>query len=162
VSFAAVVALAGCTARSAPAARAEDPRITRGQYLVKIMDCGGCHTPGSLAGRPDPDRVLGGSDIGFQFPGGIVYPPNLTPDATAGLGRWTDEEIMRAVKQGVGRDGRALVPIMPWPSYAVLTDDDARALIAYLRSIPPIGKRAPANVKAGEKPTAPYVTVVKP
>ena len=163
VSLMTALALAGCAAHSRQAARGEDPRVTRGQYLSKIMDCGGCHTPGSLgAGRADPDRVLGGSDVGFQFPGGVVYPPNLTPDPNAGLGRWTDEEIMRAVRQGVSRDGRTLVPIMPWPSYAVLTDDDARALIAYLRSIPPIPKRTPANVKQGDKPTAPYVTVVKP
>ena len=162
VCLLAALALAGCASGSAPTARRDDAQVTRGLYLARIMDCGGCHTPGSLTGRPDPDRLLGGSDVGFQFPGGVVYPPNLTPDPSAGLGRWTDDEIIRAVRQGVGRDGRALVPIMPWPSYAVLTESDARALVAYLRSIAPVAHRAPASVKAGQTPKAPYLTVVKP
>jgi mono/diheme cytochrome c family protein len=127
------------------------------------MDCTGCHTPGSLVGKPDGTRFLGGSDVGFGLPGlGVVYPPNLTPDPETGLGRWSAEEIVRAVRQGKGRDGRDLVPVMPWTSYAALTDADAQALAAYLRSVPAVRHQVPARVKEGEKPATPYLTVVVP
>ena len=150
--------LAGC-ATTRPATTS----IARGEYLAKIMDCGGCHTPGSLTGKPDFARFLGGADIGFRVPGvGVVYPPNLTPDPEAGLGRWTDAQIVRAVKHGERPDGRRLIPVMPWPSYSALTDADAAALIAYLRTIPAIRTRAPANAPDGQRPPAPYVDVIVP
>ena len=74
-------------------ARANGPKeqalLARGDYLVHIMDCSGCHTYGALAGPPDMTRFLGGSDTGFEIPGlGVFYPPNLTPDPATGLGRW--------------------------------------------------------------------------
>src|ERR1043165_2088495 len=119
VCIVAVVAAAAAAA----AAAAQDKR--RGEYLATIMDCGGCHTPGALAGQPDRSRHLGGSDIGFQIPGlGIFYPPNLTPDET-GLGGWSETEIMTAVRSGVRPDGRVLVPVMPYHNYGQLTDGDA-------------------------------------
>lgn len=158
----------GAMALSAATAQPKaDPKIvTRGQYLVTMMDCTGCHTPGSLAGKPDRNRRLAGSDIGFALgpdaSGGVVYPPNLTPDRETGLGAWSDDQIIRAIRAGQSRDGRVLVPIMPWPSYAALTMADARAVVAYLRSIPPVKHAAPANVKAGDKPTKPYLVVVDP
>jgi mono/diheme cytochrome c family protein len=140
--------------------------LARGQYLVTVMDCTGCHTPGSLAGQPDLDRRLGGSDIGFALgpdaSGGVVYPPNLTPDRETGLGAWSDAEIIRAIRAGQRKNGRVLVPIMPWPSYAALSMADARAIVAYLRTIPPVRHAVPANVKAGDKPTKPYLAVVDP
>ncbi len=98
---------------------------SRGQYLVRITDCGGCHTPGALAGKPDASRQLAGSDIGFGGPWGVAYPRNLTPDKETGLGAWTDAEIIRALRQGQSRDGRPLAPIMPWPSYAALAGSRA-------------------------------------
>jgi mono/diheme cytochrome c family protein len=141
----------------------DQSQVARGRYLASIMDCGGCHTGGALLGKPDPGRVLAGSEVGFQIPGeGVVYPPNLTPDAEHGLGKWTDEEILRAVRGGQSRDGRRLAPIMPWPSYAALTDGDARALVAYLRSLAPVRFAAPRKVKEGAKPTAPYLTLIQP
>jgi mono/diheme cytochrome c family protein len=136
--------------------------VERGRYLVTIMDCGGCHTPGALAGKPDGARALAGSDIGFGGPFGVVYPKNLTPDAETGLGRWTEAEIDRAVRRGLSRDGRPLVPIMPWPSYGVLSDADATALTAYLKSLPPIRFSVPADTKPGERPRAPYLMLVEP
>jgi mono/diheme cytochrome c family protein len=127
------------------------------------MDCGGCHTPGALLGKPDFSRRLAGSDIGFGVPGvGVVYPPNLTADRDTGLGKWTDEEIARAIRHGIRRDGRQLVPIMPWPSYSALTDGDAAALVAYLRQLTPVRNDTPAFARDGQKPSAPYLTVVKP
>jgi mono/diheme cytochrome c family protein len=136
--------------------------IERGRYLVTIMDCGGCHTPGALAGKPDSARGLAGSDIGFGGPFGVVYPKNLTPDAETGLGAWTEAEIDRAVRRGQSRDGRPLVPIMPWPSYGVLSDADARAVSAYLKSLPPVRFAVPKDLKPGERPTAPYLMLVEP
>lgn len=136
--------------------------VERGRYLVTIMDCGGCHTTGALVGKPDPSRHLAGSDIGFGFPGGVVYPPNLTPDPDTGLGKWTEEQLIQAVRRGLRPDGRVLVPIMPWPAFAMLTDADARAVAAYLRSLPPVRFQAPRNAGPGEKPPAPYMTVVSP
>jgi mono/diheme cytochrome c family protein len=138
-------------------------QVARGKYLTAIMDCSGCHTPGSLAGKPDGTRLMAGSEIGFAMPGlGVVYPKNLTPDPETGLGAWSVEEIIRAVRQGKSRDGRDLAPVMPWHAYAALTDRDARALAVYLRSLPAIRNEPPRNVKEGEKPPAPYLSVIVP
>ncbi len=147
--------------RDAEARAARDPAV-RGRYLVQIMDCGGCHTPGALAGQPDSKRHLGGSDIGFAGPWGVVYPRNLTPDQETGLGKWTGEELVQAIRAGKGRDGRTLAPIMPWPAYAALTDRDVRAIVAYLRTIPAVKFVVPKDARPGETTTAPYLDVVKP
>lgn len=146
-----------------PAAAAAEDLVARGEYLARIMDCTGCHTPGALAGRPDVERYLAGSDIGFEIPGlGVFYPPNLTADPETGLGAWSAAEIIDAVRSGVRPDGRELVPIMPWPSYAALSDEDAAALAAYLMSLAPVRAKAPGPFADGETPTAPYLTVVMP
>ena len=127
------------------------------------MDCTGCHTEGALAGKPDPDRFLAGSSIGFKMPGlGVFYPPNLTSDRETGLGGRSANEIIAAVREGVRPDGRELVPIMPWRSYSALSDEDARALAAYLKSLPPIQFRTPGPFGESETPSAPYLTVVLP
>ena len=137
--------------------------IERGEYLASIMDCTGCHTAGALAGAPNPELYLAGSDIGFQIPGlGVFYPPNLTPDVETGLGKWSEDEIMLAVRGGLRPDGRELIPIMPWPSYSALTDEDAQALAAYMKSLPPMKFQAPGPFGEGETPTDPYLTVVVP
>jgi mono/diheme cytochrome c family protein len=135
----------------------------RGEYLVTIMDCTGCHTPGTFLGKPDMQRYLGGSEVGFQIPGlGIFYPPNLTPDPETGLGKWSEADIIKAVRTGVRPDGRQLVPIMPYHSYGKLTDGDARALASYLKSLKSVQNQVPGPVGANEKPSAPYLTVVMP
>jgi mono/diheme cytochrome c family protein len=159
IALVTLLLLTGCATT-----RSDGPgTVARGQYLVKIMDCTGCHTPGALMGQPDFSRALGGSDVGFRVPGvGVLYPPNLTSDPQAGLGRWTDEQIVRAVKYGERPDGRKLIPVMPWPSYSALTDADAAALVAYLRTLPPVRARAPANSPEGQRPPAPYLEVVVP
>ena len=126
------------------------------------MDCTGCHTPGALVGRPDTDRYLAGSDVGFGTPAGILYPPNLTPDPDTGLGRWTDAEIARAIRQGVRPDGRPLVPVMPWPSYSALTESDTAAVVAYLRTLRAVRNQAPPNTPPGRTAPAPYLSITPP
>jgi mono/diheme cytochrome c family protein len=140
-----------------------DSLIERGSYLAAIMDCTGCHTPGALVGKPDPQRNLAGSDVGFKLPGlGVFYPPNLTPDPQTGLGNWSETDIIKAVRTGERPDGRVLAPVMPYHSYGKLVDADARALAAYLKSLKPIPNQVPAMAGDTEQPAAPYLAVVIP
>lgn len=140
-----------------------EDKLERGKYLVSIMDCNGCHTPGVLAGKPDMQRALSGSEIGFQIPDlGYFYPPNLTPDPETGLGRWSEAEIVKAVRTGERPDGRILAPVMPYHAYGHLSDADAQALAAYLKNLKPIRNQVPAMTGATEKAPAPYLAVVMP
>ncbi len=158
----AVFAAFGVFAAGAATAQNADT-LRRGEYLARIMDCAGCHTPGALAGQPDQARALAGSNIGFEVPNlGYIFPPNLTPDRDTGLGRWSAAEMVAAIRTGHRPDGRILVPIMPWPSYAALTDADAEALVAYLRGLAPISNQVPAMTGAGGRPGGPYLTVAQP
>lgn len=143
-------------------AQAQD-RVKRGEYLATIMDCGGCHTPGVFLGKPDGQRAFAGSEVGFQIPGlGIFYPPNLTPDPETGLGRWSETDIVKAVRTGVRPDGRVLAPVMPYSHYGRLTDADALALASYLKSLKPVRNQVPAITGPSEKAKAPYLAVVMP
>lgn len=138
-------------------------KLQRGEYLATIMDCSGCHTPGVFLGKPDPERPFAGSEVGFQIPGlGIFYPPNLTPDRETGLGAWSEADIVKAVRLGVRPDGRMLAPAMPYKHYARLTDADASALAAYLKSLKPIRYAVPPMLGPTEKATAPYLSVTVP
>jgi mono/diheme cytochrome c family protein len=135
----------------------------RGAYLARIMDCTGCHTPGALMGKPDQARYLAGSDIGFHLPGlGYFWPPNLTPDKETGLGPWSEADIVRAVRTGARPDGRMLAPVMPWHSYAALTDKDARELARYLKGMAAVRNAVPALAGPDATPSSPYLTVVVP
>ena len=110
--------------------------IARGKYLVTgPAHCGDCHAPRSeynkiLAGQIASMR--GGNE--FKLPLGTLRTPNLTSDPETGIGNWKDEEIARSLRYGVGRDGRALIPFMPFQN---LTDDDLTAVISYLRTLKP-------------------------
>jgi cytochrome c553 len=144
-------------------ALAADARLERGDYLARIMDCGGCHTTGALKGQPDPARYLAGSDVGFELPGlGVFYPPNLTSDLETGLGAWSAAEIDAAIRTGLRPDGRALAPVMPYHAYAVLSDDDAAALAAFIKALPPVANQAPEPATSGDTATAPYLTLKLP
>ena len=142
-----------------------DPQLAaRGKYMVELLGCGSCHTDGALIGLPDNSRLLAGSRTGIAYSDplrqknpGIVYPSNLTPDGDTGIGNWSDDEIMQMVKHGIDRHGSRKLPIMPWPAYARLSDEDARAIISYLRSIPPVKHEVPADVKPGAKASHPFV-----
>ena len=137
--------------------------VQRGAYLAAIMDCAGCHTGGALVSQPDPGLHLAGSGVGFRIPDlGTFYPPNLTPDPETGLGAWSEADIVKAVRTGERPDGRELAPAMPWRAYAALSDDDALALAAYLKSLPPVSHRTPPPTGPGEEAPGPYFTVVVP
>lgn len=150
-------------AGAATPALAQNAAPSRGEYLVRIMDCGGCHTGGALAGSPDPRLNLAGSNIGFAIPNlGYFYPPNLTPDRETGLGAWTEAQIITAVRTGERPDGRVLAPVMPWHAYSALTDADAIELARYLRGLPPVRNQVPPMTAAAETAPGPYLTVVMP
>ncbi len=143
-------------------ARAQTP-VERGHYLSVLAGCGDCHTPGGMLGTPDAKRIFGGSDVGFGDPAsGVWVGGNLTPDKDTGLGNWTTDQIVAALTKGERPDGRKLSEIMPWPALSHLTPDDARALAAYLQSLPPVRDAVPGPFKAGETPTVPYVSAVIP
>ncbi|HYZ31304.1 MAG TPA: c-type cytochrome [Crenalkalicoccus sp.] len=157
------LALGFALALALPVCAAAQQDVERGAYLARIMDCGGCHTAGALAGQPDPKLHLAGSTVGFHIPGlGVFYPPNLTPDRETGIGTWSAADITRAMKQGLRPDGRELAPVMPWRSYAALTDADAEALASYLRSLAPVRHAVPPPTGEGHGAPAPYLTVVVP
>lgn len=139
------------------AARAADTTLARGHYLTTIMGCNDCHTAGSLTGQPDMTHALSGGDVGFAVPKlGIFYAPNLTPDNETGLGTWTEAEIVTAITTGRRPDGRILAPIMPVKWFKSLKPDDAAAIAAYLKSLPPVSHKVPGPLGPGEKPPLPY------
>jgi mono/diheme cytochrome c family protein len=150
-----VLAVIGCSAQAA------DRQVERGKYLVTVISCTDCHTPGGLLGRPDLKRYLGGSEVGFALPGlGVFYGPNLTPDKQTGLGDWTTEEIATAIRTGKRPDGRQLAPIMPIASFSHLTPADALAIAAYLKTLPPVRNKVPGPFGLNEKPASFVMTVM--
>lgn len=155
--------IVGMLGLSGVAAGAEDARIERGKYLVTISGCSDCHTPGTFLGKPDMTRFLGGSDVGFAMPGLGVFPGrNLTPDKETGLGGWTSAQIVKAMREGVRPDGRKLAPVMPYESFAMLSDADADAIAAFLRSIPAVRNAVPGPFGPGDRPTTFVFAVIPP
>ncbi|WP_426749609.1 c-type cytochrome [Myxococcus sp. Y35] len=116
--------------------------LERGRYLVEnVLACGSCHTPRdwSRFGGPASGPALSGAcwdDASWELPGRVCA-PNITSDPEHGIGKWTDAELMRALRDGTGRDGKTLVPLMPFLLYREMSDADARAVIAFLRQTPP-------------------------
>jgi mono/diheme cytochrome c family protein len=149
----AVVGLAAAGAAFALLPRAHaDSQIDRGKYLVVLAGCNDCHTPGFFLGKPDMARYLGGSDVGFEIPGlGVFNGRNITPDKETGIGGWTDEQIATAITTGKRPDGRQLAPIMNYASFTYMTKEDVAAVVAYLRSVPPVHNEVPGPYKPGEK-----------
>lgn len=148
---------------STDAGRAQDTQIKRGQYLVTFGGCNDCHTPGYFFGKPDTARLLGGSEVGFAIPDlGVFHGPNLTPDKDTGLGTWSSDEIVAAITQGRRPDGRILAPVMPWHAFANLTRQDAYAIVAFLKSLPPVRNKVPGPFGPGEIPTSFVMKIVPP
>ena len=155
VRRAAVAACAGVLGMAfINAAGAQQAQAERGKYLVSIAGCNDCHTPGYFFGKPDMNRYLGGSEVGFEIPGlGVFHGPNLTPDPETGLGNWSIGQIVTALQTGKRPDGRELAPIMPWRAFANLTKDDATAIAVFLKSLPPVKNKVPGPFGPNDKPT---------
>lgn len=127
-SFAVLLAAGG-------ASSAAEDAVARGEYLVHAGGCVSCHTaPGGV-------KFTGGRALATPF--GTFYSPNITPDRETGIGAWSDADFRRALRQGVRPDGAHYFPVFPYPSFTGITDDDARAIKAYLLSLPPV--HAPAR-----------------
>ncbi|WP_426661590.1 cytochrome c [Rhodanobacter aciditrophus] len=115
----------------AEAAKLRDPAlVARGDYLATVGDCAACHT--ARGGQ----RYAGGRLLATPF--GDVPAPNITPDADTGIGRWSFEDFWRALHEGKGRRGEPLYPVFSYTSFTRVTRDDALAIFAYLKSLPPV------------------------
>jgi len=123
-------------------------RLARGQYLAEnLLNCFACHSDRDWS-RHDAPVVPGTHGAGAPtFPiddlPGRVYPPNITPDKETGAGNWTDDQLARAIREGIGYDGRALFPMMPYENYRYMSDEDLASVIVYLRSIPAVRRPVP-------------------
>ena len=169
------VALLAAT-QPAPAAKAggEDSPVARGRYLVTVAGCNDCHTPwkmGAQGPEPDLSRMLSGHPQNLAMPPapklspgpwaitgsgtmtawagpwGVSFSANITPDEGSGIGSWSEKDFVDSMRQGkhLGR-GRGLLPPMPWPNLAKATDEDLKAIYAYLKTIPPIANQVPEPI----------------
>jgi mono/diheme cytochrome c family protein len=112
--------------------------LARGEYLTKAADCVACHT---VAGS---DQHFAGG-VAFKLPFGTIYSSNITADPVNGIGAWSDDEFVRAVREGVRKDGQHLYPAFPYTSYTALSRADVLAIKSYLMSLPPMGRPNQAN-----------------
>lgn len=146
-----------------PGAALADEVTERGRYLVTVAGCNDCHTPGYFLGQPDFNRRLGGSDVGFEVPGlGTFVGSNLTSDPETGIGKWSEEDIVKALRTGTTPEGRELAPPMPWRAFATMTSSDLHAIASYLKTLPPIENKVPGPFGPNEKPTVAVLKVVAP
>ncbi|UEM23229.1 cytochrome c [Skermanella mucosa] len=123
---------AGGAAPSLAQTAGEDP-VKRGEYIFNAAGCLGCHTESKEAPRLAGGRAL-------KTPFGTFYGPNITPDPDTGIGGWTDEDFIRALREGRSPDGTAYFPVFPYTSFTHLTDQDLRDLKAYLDAQPAVSK----------------------
>lgn len=124
-------------------------RLARGRYLAEhVAVCADCHSErdwSTFSGPPiRGTRGAGGELFGHAigFPGEVTS-RNITPHPTDGVGRWTDGELVRAFREGVSPSGRPLAPIMPYANYRTMGDEDARAVVTWVRSLTPVARRHP-------------------
>ncbi len=142
-------ALATLVAGTALAAAPTPDLINKGEYLAHLGDCVACHT------APGGKSFAGGLDMKTPF--GIIHSTNITPDVATGIGAYTFEDFDRAMRRGVARDGHNLYPAMPYPSFAKISQDDMRALYAFLmHGVTPVSQpnkpndmRFPFNIRLG-------------
>ena len=162
---------AGCgRSEAATPAAGPEARVARGKYLVHSIGCSDCHTPlrmGAKGPERDPERFLAGhpaevvlppppaldsnwlmvanaTATAFAGPWGITYAMNLTPDVNTGIGIWTEDIFVRAIKEGRHwGQSRPIMPPMPWEFFRNLTDEDLRSIYAYMRTIKPVVNRVP-------------------
>jgi Cytochrome c len=124
-------------------------RLERGRYIATgSSSCVYCHSPHDWA-SPGTPIVAGKEASGGVLPyaglPGRIVASNLTPDRETGVGSWTDDQLARAIREGVGHDGRALFPIMPYQRYRNMSDEDLASVVVYLRSLPAVHNRLPAT-----------------
>ena len=162
LSLLSIIAVSCAKPASEPKKLSEAEMIARGQYLVTITGCGDCHTPGYFYGAPDETRKLSGSEMGWAGAWGVSYARNLTPEPVTGIGAWSEDDIITAIRQGKRPDGTALMPPMPWVGFAFLADEDARSIAKYLKTIPPVSHKVPDKLPPGSKPTGSYVVIPPP
>lgn len=120
--------------------------IERGRYVYLLASCDGCHTPSDMTrAYMPPLEAKRGSGQPFDFEGlpGRIVVSNITPDPETGIGTWTDGEKLRAIREGISRDGRALFGMMPYSEYRHMSDEDAHALVAYLNTLTPLNNPLP-------------------
>ncbi len=134
--------------RQAPVLKAPTDSVTvaRGEYIFKFQtQCWGCHgdSSGGANAPPSGGMLFDLTNVGPGF--GKWYARNITPDRETGIGSWTDGEIVQALREGVSKNRTTLFPIMPVDWYHGMADDDALALVAYLRSIPPVKNKVPGD-----------------
>jgi hypothetical protein len=122
-------------------------RLARGKYLVEnVNGCFDCHTQhdwSSIDSILATGRAGSGAVMPLQDLPGRIVAPNITPDPETGAGDWTDDQLARAIREGIGHDGRALFPLMPYERYHSMSDEDLASVITYLRSLPPIRNELP-------------------
>jgi mono/diheme cytochrome c family protein len=175
-----LIVLAAAVVLIAPRASSasKEPAVDRGRYLVSVLGCHDCHTPwkmGEKGPEPDMSRMLSGhpmdielkpapqlgdgwvwagsqTNTAFSGPWGVSYAMNLTPDELTGLGIWTEDMFVRAIRLGKHwGQSRPIMPPMPWQVYRNLTDEDLHAVWAYLRTIPAVENRPPDHAPPGER-----------
>jgi mono/diheme cytochrome c family protein len=139
-----------------------EQKLEHGRYLTTVMGCNDCHTPAALYGAPDTTRRLAGSELGWQGPWGVTFARNLTSDTETGLGSWTEGQIVTAIREGRRPDGTPLLPPMPWPSFAHLTDADANAIAFYIKSVPAVRHVNLKQVPPGQPFTGAALTFPPP
>lgn len=126
-------------------------RIARGKFLFEnLANCDGCHSQrdySRVGGPVVPSGRGGGDEMSAWVSGlpGTVVAPNLTPDPETGLGKWTDGEKIRAIRDGVDNTGRALFPLMPYPNFKKMSDEDVQSVVAYMDSLAPIRNPLPVT-----------------
>ena len=116
-------------------------RLKQGEYLVtSLLECFMCHSERNwkASGAPPFTDKKGSGSILFEDSTSRLIAPNITPDKETGAGTWTDDMFARAIREGVGHDGRALSYYMLYNNFKNLSDEDLAAVIVYIRSIPPI------------------------
>lgn len=133
------VASVAADAPAKPAAKPASAKdLARGKYLVDgPAACGNCHTARGPDLRSLKTNLFAGGHP-FADNGFLAFSRNITPDKDTGIGSWTDAQIIRAIREGVNKEGETLGPPMPFAVYNNMSDDDARAIVAYLRTVKPV------------------------
>ncbi len=122
-------------------------RLARGKYLVALAHCFDCHSERDAKGNQvrrmeGAGRVLPPEESNIPLPHFLVC-PNITPDRETGAGSWSDTELARAIREGIGHDGRILHKTMPYWNFRYLTDEDLASIVVFLRSVPAVQHRLP-------------------